>query len=165
MVENVANTAAVIAGVVVAVLTSAIISIMIVITVVGVVLRRSKRKGAPFIMDAMIFIPITGVVGQRVNLELSIINRLKLEPINNRTFRRHTVWSNCSLKDAIDFKMKFLFKRGHAYYEFIHDIENISKEKELIFMKVIIIFSLCCNASYTDYAIHMYRTLGNTTHQ
>ena len=69
-----------------------------------------------------------------------------MERINDhdRKFWKHTVQSNCSLKDAIEFQLrKATFKRGHVYYEFTHDIENVSKEKELIFVeKVIILLSI-----------------------
>ena len=77
--------------------------------------------------------------------ETSIIDQLKLEPISDsdRKFRKHTVQSNCSLKEAIDFQMKAPFKWGHAYYEFTHDVENISKDKELVFMdKVTLLLSI-----------------------
>ena len=68
-----------------------------------------------------------GSVGQREYERTSIIERLKLEPISDhdQKFRKHTVQDSYSLKHVIDFQMKVPFKRGHAYYEFIHDIENI----------------------------------------
>ena len=66
---------------------------------------------------------------------MSIIDQINLELITDRKFRKHTVQSSCNLRDAIKFQLKVPFKRGHAYYEFTHDIENISKNKELIFME------------------------------
>jgi hypothetical protein len=80
----------------------------------------------------------------RLGLERpSTIDRLKLEPIDerDRIFKKHTVLKNCKLRDAIAFEMKATFKQGHAYYEFTHGIENISEEKELIFMKEVIIIT------------------------
>lgn len=87
---------------------------------------------------------------------MSIIHQLKLKPINHndRKFRKHIVQSNCNLKYAIENQLKATFKRGHAYYEFTHDIENISEEKELIFMEKVIIVVTLVYANYIHYTIH-----------
>ena len=66
--------------------------------------------------------------------EVSIIDKLKLEPITERKFRKHTMENSCSLRDAVEYKLTADFKRGRAYYEFAHKKENISEDKEVIFM-------------------------------
>ena len=70
--------------------------------------------------------------------EKSIIDQLDLKQIKDRVFKKHTVKCNCNLRDAIKDQMKATFKPGRAYYEFIHEIENIFKGLELIFMKEVI---------------------------
>ena len=67
--------------------------------------------------------------------ELSTIDQLNLQPITGRTFKKHRIKKSSNLSDAIKNQMKVTFKRGHAYYEFTHEIENVSKEKELIFVE------------------------------
>ena len=74
--------------------------------------------------------------------ELSTIDQLKLQPITGRTFKKHTIKKSSNLSDAIKLQMKVPFKRGHTYYEFTHKIENVSKEKELIFMEKVILLSI-----------------------
>ena len=59
--------------------------------------------------------------------------KLKLELITNRSFEKLDIKTNCKLREAIEYGNK-KFERGRAYYEFIHDKENISEDKELIFM-------------------------------
>ena len=53
--------------------------------------------------------------------------------IIDRKFEKLDVRKNCTLRETIESSNKN-FKRGWAYYEFIHDKENISEDKELIFM-------------------------------
>ena len=67
--------------------------------------------------------------------ELSIIDQLKLQPITGRTFKKHRIKKSSNLSDTLKNQMKVPFKRGHAYYEFTHEIENVSKEKELIIVE------------------------------
>ena len=65
---------------------------------------------------------------------LPIVNyKLKLELITNRKFEMLEVEKNGKLREAIESSNK-KFMRGRAFYEFINDIENISEDKELIFM-------------------------------
>ena len=63
----------------------------------------------------------------------SVEVKLKLELITNRKFDKLDIKKNCTLREAIESSNK-KFKRGRAYYEFIHKYENISEDKELIFM-------------------------------
>ena len=61
--------------------------------------------------------------------------KLKLKLITDRSFKKLDIEQNdSSLREAIEYTGSKKFKRGHAYYEFIHDKENISEDKELIFM-------------------------------
>ena len=147
MTENVANTAAVI--IIAAVLIPAIIIIILIIIVV-VLCQKKMRKGTSLYYEyyhnnniLLLYNTLSGAVAQREYHELqqiSIIDRIKLERINenDQKLRQHRVQSNCSLRDAIEFQLNATFIRGHVYYEFIHDIENVSKDKELIFVEKVI---------------------------
>ena len=59
--------------------------------------------------------------------------KLKLQLIKDRRVEKLDIKENCKLREAIEYRNK-KFKRGHTYYEFVHDQENISEDKELIFM-------------------------------
>ena len=63
----------------------------------------------------------------------SVKDKLKLKLITDRKFAAINVNKNCKLREAIESSKK-QFKRGQAYYEFINDKENISEDKELIFI-------------------------------
>ena len=69
--------------------------------------------------------------------EVSSVKKLKLRPIQ-RQFRKHTMKSNGTLREALESHMIVTFKRGRAYYEFVHKIENISEDKEIIFMDEVV---------------------------
>lgn len=65
----------------------------------------------------------------------SVKERLKLQLIQGRKFKKIEIEKNCELREAIEYDPKKLkFMQGHAYYEFKHAKENISEDKELIFM-------------------------------
>ena len=64
----------------------------------------------------------------------SIEVTLKLKEIEGRKFTKLKIVEDCTLRDAVELKLKLKFKRGHAYYEFFHEKENISQDKELIFV-------------------------------
>ena len=57
--------------------------------------------------------------------------RLDLKEVSGRTFKEVKVKENCRLKDFM-----VGFKRGRVYYEFYHEIESVSEDQELIFLKV-----------------------------
>ena len=60
---------------------------------------------------------------------------LKLELITNRKFEELEVEKNGTLREAVERMRSYrTFKRGRAYYEFINVKENITEDKELIFM-------------------------------
>ena len=60
--------------------------------------------------------------------------RLNLKEISGRTFKMVEVKENCKLQDCID------YKRGRVYYEFCHEVESVSEDQELIFMKVCLLY-------------------------
>ena len=59
--------------------------------------------------------------------------RLNLKEISGRTFKEVKVKENCKLQDCIG---GFKFKRGRIYYEFYHEVESVTEDQELIFMRV-----------------------------
>ena len=68
-----------------------------------------------------------------MNIIPTIAERLKLKPIEGRNFRKEEIKKDCKLREIFENEAK-AFKRGHAYYEFIHERENVSGDKEIIFM-------------------------------
>ena len=57
-----------------------------------------------------------------------------LKPIlRSRIFEKLEITQDCALRETIGIYSN-TFKRGRAYYEFTHERENISEDKELIFM-------------------------------
>jgi hypothetical protein len=63
----------------------------------------------------------------------SVKDKLKLKLITDRKFDEIDVDKNCKLREAIESSNK-KFKRGRVYYEFINGKENITEDKELIFI-------------------------------
>ena len=66
----------------------------------------------------------------------SIEAQLKLKLITRRKFYVLDVKENCKLREAVE-RSKKTFVRGRTYYEFINGKENVSEDKELIFMNKI----------------------------
>ena len=64
----------------------------------------------------------------------SIEDTLKLEEIEERKFRMLKIQKDCKLRDAVEMDLKLKFKQGHAYYQFVHEKENVSRDRELIFV-------------------------------
>ena len=66
----------------------------------------------------------------------SVEERLKLKPIQGRSFEKLDIPKSCKLREAIVDDHSKTFKRGRVYYEFVHKKENISEDKsnEIIFM-------------------------------
>ena len=71
--------------------------------------------------------------------QLRIEVRLNLQDVSDR-FKLHTMESSCRLRDAAPVKDAGDFKRGYAYYEFIHEKENIAEGKEIILMCEVVNF-------------------------
>ena len=63
----------------------------------------------------------------------SIEKTLKLKTIEQRNFKKLEIKGNSKLRAVIVYDSK-VFKRGCTYYEFTHEKEYITKDKELIFM-------------------------------
>ena len=68
--------------------------------------------------------------------EVSTGAKLKLELIAEREFESCIIQNSCTLREAVEKQLNAKFMRGHAYYEFAHKIENISEDKEIIFMDI-----------------------------
>ena len=78
-----------------------------------------------------------------MNIISSNVAKLKLKPITDRSFKKVKIGKDCKLRDFIEYEMSLKFKRGHAYYEFIHEKENISEDRELIFMDKVTVNCMC----------------------
>ena len=144
------NTAAITAGIMVPALVIVIVVIIVIVNVWFILQRKSKRT-THYVYLKWVAMHNTvwyaiGVLGYRGFKEMSIVDKIKLELVTDRKFRKCTIQSSCNLKDALDYQLKASFKRGHVYYEFTHSIENISMDKELIFMKKVIMKAQnsCC---------------------
>jgi hypothetical protein len=59
-----------------------------------------------------------------------------LEPYDlpSGILKLHEVPSNCELQDYVTktLNVRYGFRRGHTYYEFTNEVENILKEKEVL---------------------------------
>ena len=53
------------------------------------------------------------------------------------SFEVHTVSNDCELRVYVENTLKLEFKRGCVFYEFIHDFEDISEDKEVIFYSTV----------------------------
>ena len=62
------------------------------------------------------------------NLDLQRIDRGVYMPEHN-----HRVSRDCELRDFVKNELKQEYMRGCAFYEFVHDFEDISEDKQLIF--------------------------------
>ena len=74
----------------------------------------------------------------------------KYDPMDverSKNFRLIKVKNDCELRDFIEKEYKHPFRRGCVFFEFTHEIENISEWNEVIFMKKVsiydILISLC----------------------
>ena len=60
------------------------------------------------------------------------IDQLALQRIGRWDLSEHEVSHNSELRDFVENELKLEFKRGCAFYEFVHDFEDISEEKDVI---------------------------------
>ena len=68
----------------------------------------------------------------------------------------------CSLKEALKHQLNVTdFKQGCTFYEFVHKVENITDDKEIIFMHkvVILLYSLLLDSYITGFKITYYLLL------
>lgn len=110
------NTAAIVGIAVASVL-------MIPVVILGIILLKRRNRQKVFSIAS----------SNPLNIIHNYERELKLQPIKVRNFTKLEIEKDCKLREAIEDHSKKVFKRGHAYYEFTHKIENISVEKELIF--------------------------------
>ena len=87
--------------------------------------------------------------------QLRIKGRLNLQEISQDRFKLYTIESSCRLRDAAAVKDAGDFKRGYAYYEFIHEKENIAEGKEIILMREVVFFLTLLHK--TQYHFIIYR--------
>ena len=66
-------------------------------------------------------------------------------------FESHDVGEDYELKEFFDDMQSCSFKRGHIFYEFVHEFENITEDQELIFMSLVssIFYYILYNDSLT----------------
>ena len=65
--------------------------------------------------------------------EVLDIDQLDLQRIQHWILAEHEVSHDCELRDFVESEVKLEFKRGCAFYEFVHDFEDISEDKQLIY--------------------------------
>ena len=70
-----------------------------------------------------------------------IRDELKFRQVEDGYFECLHVDSDSQLQEFL-LKKEYEFKRGHVYYEFKHEVEHISEDKELVFMKVNFFYTL-----------------------
>ena len=61
------------------------------------------------------------------------IDQLDLQKIQRSILAEHEVNHHCELRDFVESELKLEFKRGCAFYEFVHNFEDISEDKQLVF--------------------------------
>ena len=78
---------------------------------------------------------------------------LKLNQIDDRHFELLCVHSDCQLREFVLSK-GYEFHAGRAYYEFKNEIEYVSEDKQLVFMKVsssLVVLEIICYTSIQYY--------------
>ena len=130
---------------------SVIIIILVLVSVIVIIMIKVNcRKGLHdgnalmYNCEKLLSLNITELGTLQLNIIVPIEVKLKLEPLVGRNFVKIDIEKDCTLREAIEYHPKKLkFKRGHAYYEFFHEKENVSEDKELIFInKVKYLFTM-----------------------
>lgn len=115
-----------------------VLVLVIVIVMIKVSCRTGKPDGNALVYNYYEMLLLTLNIIESGTLQLNILPievKLKLEPLVGRSFMKIDIEKDCTLWEAIEYHPKNLkFKRGHAYYEFVHGKENVSEDKELIFI-------------------------------
>ena len=62
----------------------------------------------------------------------------RYDHVDNEHFVIFKVGKDCELKEFVEEK-KLPFTRGCAFFEFIHDVESISEDKEVVLMNKVVI--------------------------
>ena len=64
-----------------------------------------------------------------------IKEELKLSEVDSGCFEFFEVVKDCQLREFL-FDINHKFEAGYVYYEFQHEVEHVSEDKQLVFMKV-----------------------------
>jgi hypothetical protein len=114
--------------------------------------RRQKRRKQPDDTESGLFVDkiyyihdinyytnniVTQMTGSKcVSLRVQSGSFLKqhLNPINlsGEKLEQHGVTRDCEMRKFILTDLKLKFRRGHAYYEFVNEIENILEGKDVL---------------------------------
>ena len=87
--------------------------------------------------------------------------QLHLYPVIKGRFEQYEVKKDFQLREFVEAELRLEFRRGSAFYEFTHEVENISEDKELIFREkvgcqyrqtnnIISFHHLCCELHAGD---------------
>ena len=72
---------------------------------------------------------------QSFQSEETDVGQTELVPVHSERFQKLDVKIDCSLIDLIEVTYKRKYKPNCAFFEFTHDSEDISEDKEVILMK------------------------------
>ena len=72
-----------------------------------------------------------------------IRSELKLDQVDDEYFELLHVYSDCQLREFVQSK-EYEFHAGCAYYEFKNEVEHVSEDKQLVFMKVSSNYTITC---------------------
>ena len=75
-------------------------------------------------------------VPHSIMLHDRIRNELKLDQVDDGCFELLHVYSDCQLREFVLSEGYYEFHAGSAYYEFKNEVEYVSEDKQLVFMKV-----------------------------
>ena len=98
-----------------------LITALTIATIAFIVIRKSKTEGVPLEP-----ISTTNPISE-VSIPLEVVEELEPTP----RFEVQQVDRDCELKEFIE-DNKLEFRRGCTFYEFIHEIENISNKQEVV---------------------------------
>ena len=65
------------------------------------------------------------------------------------------VEEDCELREFIESKCGLVFKRGCVFFEFTHEIEDISESKEVVLMKKVTLISIFLKYTVVDYLYYI----------
>ena len=68
------------------------------------------------------------------DVAMTNIDEMELQLLPNGRFSVYPVNIDCELREFLE-EQQLEFKRGCAFYEFVHDFERISEDQEIILME------------------------------
>ena len=72
-----------------------------------------------------------------------IRNELELEQVDDGCFDLLHVYNDCQLREFVQSE-GYEFHAGCIYYEFKNEVEHVSEDKQLVFMKVSSNYTITC---------------------